>query len=89
MIFIKILTSSTLSPISSVALQIAFVVPVMVTIRSGVEPSEIKTLALDYKNNKLFNNINRLNNFNYLPGLLYFLQFHLLYQSHFQLPKVK
>ncbi|KAE9538108.1 hypothetical protein AGLY_006080, partial [Aphis glycines] len=43
-----ILTSSTLSPISSVALQIAFVVPVMVTIRSG---------------------------------------FHLLYQSHFQLPK--
>lgn len=89
MIFIKVLTSSTLSPISSVALQIAFVVPVMVTIRSGVEPSEIKTLAPDYKNNKLFNNINRLNNFNYLPDLLYFLQFHLLYQSHFQLPKIK
>lgn len=88
MIIIKILTSSTLSPISSVALQIAFVVPVMVTIRSGVEPSEIKTLAPDYKNNKLYNNINKLN-FNYLPGLLYFLQFHLLYQSHFQLPKVK
>lgn len=50
-ILIKFLTSSTFSPISSVALQIAFVVPVMVTIRSGVEPSEIKTLAPDYKNN--------------------------------------
>jgi len=46
-IFLKILTSSTFSPISSVALQIAFVVPVMVTIRSGVDPSEIKTLAPD------------------------------------------
>lgn len=41
---------------SSVALQIAAVVPVMVTIRSGVEPSEIRTLALDYNNNNNNNN---------------------------------
>lgn len=44
---IEIRTSSTLSPMSSVALQIAVVVPVMVTIRSGVEPSDINTLAPD------------------------------------------
>jgi len=45
--FIKIPTSSTFSPISSVALQIAILFPIIRTIRSGVELLEINTLAPD------------------------------------------